>query len=55
MSTRITAFEANRNDPGAHCCNCGECAGDAPEEQIWFVVNGQLFCPKCAKSHGVDE
>ena len=53
ISTRITAFDANRKKPGASCSNCGEGAGDAPEEQIWIIWHGKLYCPKCAEDHGV--
>jgi len=53
MIEEITAFEANQRKPGAHCCNCGDCAGDAPDEQIWFMWMEKLYCPECAEDHGI--
>lgn len=51
----ITAREAWRDNPGAMCCNCGDGAKDAPDEEIWVIWNGRkLYCPDCARQHGID-
>lgn len=55
MSQKIRAIDAWQKMPPAHCSNCGDGAGDAPENQIWFFWNGRLYCPECASDHGVDE
>jgi hypothetical protein len=55
MLQHLSAEEANRRQPGASCSNCGRSAADAPPSQTWTYNNGQLFCPSCARSHGVDD
>lgn len=55
QSIEIRAWDAQHETPGAHCCNCGDCAGDAPEEQLWIKWRGQLYCPACARDHGLKD
>jgi formylmethanofuran dehydrogenase subunit E len=54
MSSKdVDPHELNRQNPGAFCSNCGESAGDAQSQASWTIWNGKIYCPKCARQHGV--
>jgi hypothetical protein len=34
------------------CWKCGADARDVPRKEVWAVIDGDIFCPKCAANRG---